>query len=380
MLFDNRIRRFAGGTILGAGTLGASVSAVLTAAHPAAAAAVVAAVQSAVTCATTAACVSGTNTSSGIGVLGASNTGTGIRGKSSTGAGVEGLSQDSAGILGKSTSDTALAGNSPNTGVYGTGTGVFGVGVEGFGQAESDTGAYGKAGTGVGVRAFSDSGNGLLASSPAGTGIIATFEQGTGVNAFSGSTLANGGHAAVSAQGDSIGLLASATPGGVPLTLSNDLGVQVFSVDAAGNVRLSGALTAFARTAGGAIVTAFSPKTTLPTIEDSGTAQIAGGAAVVRLDPAFAAAIDVRTGYRVFLTPHGDTRGLFVATKAPSGFVVRESQGGRATVLFDYRILATAAGGAGQRMAATRAAQPQASLPPIPTIKSAPLPVAPALP
>jgi hypothetical protein len=43
-------------------------------------------------------------------------------------------------------------------------------------------------------------------------------------------------------------------------------------------------------------VTAFSPQTTLPTVEDTGTAQLVGGSAAVRLDPVFAASIDARSG------------------------------------------------------------------------------------
>jgi hypothetical protein len=84
----------------------------------------------------------------------------------------------------------------------------------------------------------------------------------------------------------------------------------------------------------------------------------------VALDPTFAASIDAGTVYRVFLTPGGDTRGLFVAAKTPRGFIVRETQGGRSTLSFDYRIVATALGQSGQRMAvaagafAPRAAQP----------------------
>jgi hypothetical protein len=103
-------------------------------------------------------------------------------------------------------------------------------------------------------------------------------------------------------------------------------------------------------------VKSFNPKTTLPTVEDTGTAQLVAGAAAVRLDPTFAASIDARSGYRVFLTPSGDTRGLFVAMRTVNGFIVRESQGGHATVSFDYRIVATALGQAGERMALTRAA------------------------
>jgi hypothetical protein len=49
--------------------------------------------------------------------------------------------------------------------------------------------------------------------------------------------------------------------------------------------------------------------------------------------------IDLRDGYRVFVTPEGDSKGLYVA-KAAGGFFVREQQGGRSTLPFDYRIVA----------------------------------------
>ena len=110
----------------------------------------------------------------------------------------------------------------------------------------------------------------------------------------------------------------------------------------------------------------YSAKSTLPTVEDTGTAALVRGAAVVRLDPTFAASVDPNASYRVFLTPNGDTRGLFVATKTPSGFVVREAQAGHASVSFDYRIVATALGQAGQRMAPLVApVAPRASAPPV---------------
>lgn len=42
----------------------------------------------------------------------------------------------------------------------------------------------------------------------------------------------------------------------------------------------------------------------------------------------------------MFLTPEGDSRGLFVTNRANSGFEVGENQGGRSTVAFSYRIVA----------------------------------------
>jgi hypothetical protein len=68
------------------------------------------------------------------------------------------------------------------------------------------------------------------------------------------------------------------------------------------------------------------------------------------------------------LTPDGDTKGLFVASKSPSGFVVREVQGGHATISFDYHIYATSLGQAGQRMTELTPAQSAAVMPHAPAV------------
>ena len=68
------------------------------------------------------------------------------------------------------------------------------------------------------------------------------------------------------------------------------------------------------------------------------------------LDPTFASTIDTRRQYQVFVTPGGDTHGLYVTNKSPSQFVVREVQGGRGTFSFDYHIYAVAAGKGAQPM------------------------------
>jgi hypothetical protein len=73
--------------------------------------------------------------------------------------------------------------------------------------------------------------------------------------------------------------------------------------------------------------------------EDFGIGQLHQGQADVRLDPDFAAL--VRTDhYHVFLTPYGDSNGLFVAHMRPDGFVVREQQGGKHSLTFAYRVVA----------------------------------------
>jgi hypothetical protein len=350
MFLHHRIRRVAGDIVLGAGALGASATIVIGATHPAAAAAALATVQSAVACATTGTtpCVSGTNSSSGIGVLGASNTGTGIRGTSNTNNGVKGSSKTGLGVLGTTVSGSAgIEGSATeSTGVFGFTTGNGGQGVGGVSR------------NGVGVIGDSTGGTGVQGISTTGTGIVASSSSANALFAVSNDN----------------GVIAQA--GQFPLVVQDLNGNDNFFVNAAGDVFFHGQLRNIARLSGGAMLTAFSPKTTLPTVEDTGTAQLVGGAAAVRLDPTFATSIDARSTYRVFLTPNGDTpHGLFVASKTPNGFIVREAQGGRSTVTFDYRVVATAAGQAGQRMAVTsNFAMPRVSLPVIPKSIAVPIP------
>jgi hypothetical protein len=73
--------------------------------------------------------------------------------------------------------------------------------------------------------------------------------------------------------------------------------------------------------------------------EDFGEAELTKGRAEVRLDPDFAALI-VRSHYHVFLTPYGDSRGLWVSRRTSKGFEVREQGGGKSGVRFSYRIVA----------------------------------------
>jgi hypothetical protein len=72
--------------------------------------------------------------------------------------------------------------------------------------------------------------------------------------------------------------------------------------------------------------------------EDFGSAKLARGRAMVRLDANFAKVIK-RGDYRVFLTPEGDCRGLYVRRKSANRFEVRELMGGKSSIAFSYRIV-----------------------------------------
>ncbi|MBD5606682.1 MAG: hypothetical protein IAI48_16560 [Candidatus Eremiobacteraeota bacterium] len=89
-----------------------------------------------------------------------------------------------------------------------------------------------------------------------------------------------------------------------------------------------------------------------PTIEDTGISRLTGGIATIALDAAFASSIEISSPYVVLVTPEGETRGFFVASKDPHGFTVREAGGGRSSVSLDYRVVAVARGHAADHMGA----------------------------
>jgi hypothetical protein len=125
----------------------------------------------------------------------------------------------------------------------------------------------------------------------------------------------------------------------------NSSGTQNFTVDCNGNVG------SIVKARNNMYATATMARSTLPVLEDYGEAQLLDGVATVRLDPAFAQTISDKSSYLVFLTPDGDTNGLYVASKTIQSFQVREVHGGRSSVSFDYRIVARTANDARPRMA-----------------------------
>jgi len=73
--------------------------------------------------------------------------------------------------------------------------------------------------------------------------------------------------------------------------------------------------------------------------EDFGTARLVRGRTRVKLDRDFAKVVRL-ADYHVFISPAGDSRGLYVSKKTKEGFEVREQQGGTGNVRFSYRIVA----------------------------------------
>jgi hypothetical protein len=84
--------------------------------------------------------------------------------------------------------------------------------------------------------------------------------------------------------------------------------------------------------------------------EDFGRGELAGGRAHVEIDPDFAAMVEL-DDYHVFLTPEGDSAGLYVNGKTSAGFEVREQQGGTSSLTFSYRLAARRKDVPGERLA-----------------------------
>jgi hypothetical protein len=76
--------------------------------------------------------------------------------------------------------------------------------------------------------------------------------------------------------------------------------------------------------------------------EDFGRGELVEGRAHVELDPDFAAMLRIGedSDYHIFLTPEGDSNGLYVSSRSAAGFEVREQQGGASSLTFSYRVVA----------------------------------------
>ena len=258
----------------------------------------------------------------GIGVSGHSVLGDAINGSSTSGNGVTGNSAVSAGVQGQSSKGTGVIGMTFNP----SGTdlteqaGVYGMDLSSDGS-ERNAGVWGTSNWGPGVRATSQHGPGLFVMSNNGDNVIEAYQS--------------------SSQGT-----------GMLLNIANNFGDMInasssggnFVADNSGNLTISGTVTTAGSCSVGCSrthrVRSYGTTSATPTLEDVGEGAVIGGTGTVRFDRAFANAIDPNAGYVVLLTPEGDSRGLYVAQRSATGFVVREMMGGRSNSPFAYRIVA----------------------------------------
>lgn len=261
------------------------------------------------------------STGNNAGVIGSSANGVGVIGQISgvnpcnPGPAVEGFSTGASGWLGV-TAITGFCQNFPLAGAMGDAN----VGVVGMGETQFSTPLGDPYRFGIGLQASGD---------------VGAVISGSGVPNASTGVLPP----ALEVQENGKGLVLSAI---------GPSGVRILSLDANGNLIVSGKVTQRGRPEGNSGSNSPLAETSLagnersPTIESVGEAQLANGASSVRMSAEFAADIDPSARYQVLVTPEGPTAGLYVTQKSVRGFLVRENPGGHSNAAFSYRIVAKA--------------------------------------
>jgi hypothetical protein len=180
-----------------------------------------------------------------------------------------------------------------------------------------------------GVSGFSENASGMLGTSTNSDGVLGVGTYGvTGWGHSAGLTAFNSDHY------DVIAYLATEFIFDTPLAAWFTGGTLVV-----GDFAVTGTKSAVVKHPDGSDRRLYCMESPESWFEDFGIGQLKEGQADVRLDPDFAAL--VRTdNYHVFLTPYGDSNGLYIAHIQPDGFVVREQQGGKHSLEFCYRVVA----------------------------------------
>jgi hypothetical protein len=284
-----------------------------------------------------------------------------------TSAGVVGLAGDGLGVLGISQTHNGVSGLTFNDGSK---TGLFENGVLGYDRALNtsgyNTGVEGLTTYGVGVYGLGLDFNsvGLIGETDSPSAKAKTNYSGFGIEGYDFSSDGGLGNVGVAAYSNGTALLAMGSAplqpvgklprpailticGGAPAFIAKDTsGTQLMAPDCKGNLTIAGHLTTTdsvspTPAADGSAALVHTVRGTRATIEETGNAALTNGARFIPVSTDFAKVTDVRAVYAVFLTPGGESRGLYV-TKAPNGFLVRENGGGRSNIAFDYRVIGSA--------------------------------------
>jgi hypothetical protein len=123
----------------------------------------------------------------------------------------------------------------------------------------------------------------------------------------------------------------------IVLEASGSQGDCVF--DTTGGMMCSGEKSAMVQLPDQRWVRLYAVESPVNWFEDFGSGTLANGSATIQLDPTFAQTVNTKTDYHVFITPNGESEGLYVANKTAGGFEVREQHGGHSNIGFDYRIV-----------------------------------------
>jgi len=286
----------------------------------------------------------GGGVTAGDGVSGFRTSGVGVHGSSSTYWGVAGES-GYGGVYGGGTT-YGVMGASSDTGVYGEGlyVGVSGHSQDYTGVVGSSSNGDGVDGYGyyTGVFGWSMDYTGVWGSSANGNGVYGEgYGQGQGIVGYSsGSAGVYGyGYDGVHGYGESGSGLYGESPYYGVYGYSDPAGGGI-AVYAEGNFAATGTKSAVVPLPDNRVVSLYAVESPENWFEDFGSGQLQNGEAEITLDPTFAETVNTESKYHVFLTPNGDSQGLYIARKSPAGFEVREQRGGKSDIAFDYRIVA----------------------------------------
>lgn len=257
------------------------------------------------------------STGAGAGVVGQGSSSAGVIGQSTTNYGVYGYSQSSFGIVGQTSNTVAVYGQATgNYGLYGTSSTASAV----VGSSTSGAGVSGQSSSNYGVYGSSSSSNGVVGSGTSGIGVVG--QSGSSYGGYFSTQAASAWAAyvnntqAAAQPGSALGLYVNGN-----LVVAN--GTKSAAVDTSQGLRL-----------------VYCTESPLSMFEDFGTGHLVNGSARVALDPLFAETIE-GSGLQVFLTPRsGSSKGLAVEQQDATGFTVVELGNGKGSYAFDYRVVA----------------------------------------
>jgi hypothetical protein len=329
------------------------------------------------------------------GVAGNSSTGNGVQGSASTGTAVRAIGDTGYGLFGSTSSGQAVAGsaqsgiggsfsNNSNSNAtvqatnYASGSSALLTN-----SSSSQPAVVGiNAGAFVGVYGYSPQGQGIgiEGNSIAGIGVYAaTNAQSTGfqLGSFTGPVALWADSTPPSGNGGGIAVRASANSNNAGYFTNNSQYSTIYSYNygsggdatgifntleagspggvcgfgGKGDLTCTGQVKTLATMGSGArTVETYAMQSPENWMEDFGSGTLQGGVATITLDSEFAETVSATADYHVFLTPRGDSKGLYVTNVTATGFEVHESSGGKSSLGFDYRIVAKRRGFETQRM------------------------------
>jgi len=252
-----------------------------------------------------------------------------------------------------------IYGESLGVGVNSNGDGTAGTGVLGFtpSPAEGNAGVFGFAyqnsntyytveslgPVGMVAGVWGDSGE-----VNDGTGTYTAGVIGTGDDITAGIFENNSQHPTLSVT--NLDTTGGGTGLGIFKTLMASTSDGTCGFGGAGNLTCTGQIKSLATTGDQRKLETYSVQSPENWMEDFGSGLLHMGVAVVNIDPTFAETVSDTAEYHVFLTPKGDSKGLYVINETATSFEVRESGGGTSTLAFDYRIVGKRRGFEAQRL------------------------------